>query len=224
MRIFMKDKKEKKKIRGNTIGIIVCIVTLVVLLTVLAVMAVNLLKSMRSEEQGGVQILEELKDYGYQLTENNTEYFKELYYQLKNLLNGDKSDTFEEDYAKLVAQLFIADFYDLNSKLDKTDVGGVQFVWEDSREVFKNFASDPNGIYYYIENNIDGERTQALPSVSEVVIDSIEKEAYEGKVTKDEDAYKIQVTIVYEEKLGYDEKRTLILAHHGSKLEVVELN
>lgn len=216
--------KKNKKIKYDNILLISFISIFVLLLIVTGFMAVHLIKDLKGNKSNTVEVVDKMDDFDYQLTGNNTSYFKELYYQLKELLKDTDKENFEEEYAKLVSQLFIADFYDLNSKLDKTDVGGVQFIWKDSRESFKNFATDSKtGIYYSVENNVYGKRNQELPSVSKVEIESIEKIAYSEQGLVDDEAYKVNVVISYQKDLGYSKTCELILLHNQDKIEVIEM-
>ena len=50
--------------------------------------------------------------------------------------NGVDEIVDEEKYATYISQMFLADFYTLNSALNKNDVGGVQFVYKDYQEDF----------------------------------------------------------------------------------------
>ncbi len=216
-------KKQKPKIKYDNVLLVICISIFVLLLLIIGIMAVGIIKDIKGSKAQSAEIVDSMEDYGYHLTDNNTDYFKKLYYQLKDLLSGDKNEDFEQEYAKLVAQLFVADFYDLNSKLDKTDVGGIQFVWKPYQEEFKNFATDPSGIYYYIENNLSGKRTQSLPSVKEVNVESIDSIHYSEKNYNDEKAYRVTLSISYKKDLGYPENCTLILLHNQNKLEIIEM-
>lgn len=216
-------KKKKCKIKYDNLCILGFSFIAVVLLIVIATMTIHLIKGLKGSDKEENKVLAEIVDYGYQLKENNTEYFQKMYYQLDDLLQKEKDENFEEEYAKMVAQLFVADFYDLNSKLDKFDVGGVQFVWEDYREDFKNFATESTGIYYYVENNAYGKRTQALPQVKEVTVDSIEKIRYSKEDIADENAYQVEVLISYEKDLGYPRKCSVTLLHRDNRLEVIEM-
>lgn len=216
-------KKQKSKIKYDNILLVICISIFVLLLIVVGIMATGLIKDLKGGKSQSVEIVDQMKDYGYHLTDNNSDYFKKLYYELKDLIEKKDQEDFEKKYASLVAKLFVADFYDLNSKLDKTDVGGIQFVWKSYQEEFKNFATDPTGIYYYVENNVYGKRTQQLPSVKEVEVESIESINYSEKDLKDENAYRITVSISYKKDLGYAESCTLTLLHNENKLEVIEM-
>lgn len=214
---------KKSKIKYENILLVIFSIIFIILIFVIGISAKKLLEEFKGSSYSGIQVVDEMEEYGYQLAENNTEYFQKLYYELKDLLNGSHDEDFEEAYAKLVAQLFVADFYDLNSKLDKTNVGGTQFVWESYQESFKNFATDSTGIYYYVENNVDGTRTQKLPEVTEVNVENIETIQYSKAGVEDELAYQIEVTITYKTNLGYPTHCLLVLLHNDKKLEVAEM-
>lgn len=214
---------KNKKLKYDNVLLVVFLSIFFLLLIITGVLAVKLIKDLRGTKQPVVEVIDKMDDFDYQLTGNNTSYFKKLYYELKDLLSSDKKESFDEEYAKLIAQLFVADFYDLNSKMDKTDVGGVQFVWKDKRESFKDFATDSKGIYYYVENNLSGSRKQELPVVKEVSVNNIKTIAYEKGNYKDTNAYQITVSITYQKDLGYPTQCELILLHHEDKIEIVEM-
>ena len=213
---------KKKKIKYDNVVIFGLIGLLVLLLLITGVLVFGIYKDTFGSKTEGVEILDTIDKYGYQLTENNTDYYKELFNELKKLLSEE--DYSDKEYAELVAKLFVADFYDLNSKLNKNDVGGYQFVYEGYQESFKNYASDVNGVYYYVENNIYGDRKQDLPVVKEVSITSISSVPYAYGSISDTDAYSVTVSITYKKDLGYPKSVDLILIHSNDKIEVVEMN
>lgn len=215
---------KKKRIKYSNVVLFSLIILLVILFTITGIMVYNLYKDTlgKKNNMNGVEVLDTMNNIGYHLTENHTKYYKELYYELKKMIDKDKYD--DEEYAKLISKMFVADFYDLNSKLNKTDVGGVQFIYSPYKETFKSFATDSTGIYYYVENNIYGDRKQKLPIVKEVEVKSIEKTSFEHDKVKDEEAYKVNISITYEENLGYQNNVELILIHVKDKIEIVEMN
>lgn len=216
-------KKKIKKLKYSNIILASLIALLIILLIITSVMVVKVLKDTLGKSTiNGVTIIDTMEKYDYKLTEKNTDYFKKLYYELKELLEKEPID--DQEYAILIGKLFVTDFYDLNSKLNKTDVGGIQFVYSPYRESFQKYASDSTGIYYYVENNIYGDRKQKLPIIKEVElirVDSI-KYGYENK--EDANAYKINLQITYKENMGYPTNVELILLHNKNRLEIVEMN
>ena len=55
-----------------------------------------------------------------------------MFKELKEILNKDKVD--EEEYVKKISEMFIYDFYSLNYKVAKTDIGGTDFVYNEVLE------------------------------------------------------------------------------------------
>lgn len=212
---------KKKKIKYDNVVIFGLIGLLVLLLLITGILVFGIYKDTFGSNVEGVEIVDTIDKYGYQLTENHTDYYKDLFNELKDLLS--KEDYSDSEYAELVAKMFVADFYDLNSKLNKNDIGGYQFVYEGYQDTFKRFASDVNGVYYYVENNIYGDRKQDLPVIKEVSIESINNVPYAYGSISDTDAYSVTVSITYKKDLGYPKSVDLILIHSNDKIEVVEM-
>ena len=119
--------------------------------------------------------------------------------------------------------MFIYDFYSLNDKTAKTDVGGVDFVYS---EITDNFLENAEDTYYkYVESNIYNDRKQALPIVSDITIDSVEKTEFAYGKKTDAEAYKVNVSWGYTESAfdDYQKKAELIFIHDDKKLCLVEL-
>lgn len=166
-------------------------------------------------------ITSEIKEYGYVVKDTQNDAYKKEFKNLEKVLTGKKID--EEAYVKSISKLFIIDFYSLDDKLAKTDIGGKEFVHELELEDFLEKAQDT--MYKYVENNLYGERKQTLPIVTSVEVGKVEKVAYEYKDKKDENAYQVEVTWTYKEKTaeGYQTKATLYFVHEDKKLYLVEL-
>ena len=124
-----------------------------------------------------------------------------------------------EDYARSIAKLFIIDFYTLDNKINKYDVGGIEYIYKDKQEDFKNKARDT--IYNDIIDNTYLDRVQDLPEVTEVLINTLEEEKI--KLNDQEyDGYKITLYFNYKEDLGYDKEGTIDIIRNGNKLEIVK--
>lgn len=164
-------------------------------------------------------IEEKIDNYGYVLEEDAPAQYKKLFKELMTVLNKDKVD--EEAYARLEAQLLVLDFYNLDNKLSKNDVGGVQFVRKDQQENFILEASET--VYKYIEHNLYGDRDQVLPKVKNVEIKSMEMTTYKYGDIEDANTYKGIVTVEYEEDLGYPTEVTVVMIHNDKKLEVIKM-
>lgn len=206
----------KKSVRKKIT--IVAVIIVVFLLVAIGYLAY---KRFFNEETPGVkvEIEEKIDDYGYVLEDDAPELYKNLFKELRTILNEEEID--EEAYARLVAQLVVLDFYHLDNKISKNDIGGVQFIKEEYRNNFTLEASET--VYKYIEHNLYGDREQSLPKISEVSIKSMEKTTYKYKNISDENTYKGIVTVVYEEDLGYPTEVTVVMIHNEEKLEVVKM-
>ena len=137
------------------------------------------------------------------------------------ILNSKKKN--EEEYVKSISKLFIIDFYSLEDKLAKTDIGGKDFVHELELEDFLEKAQDT--MYKYVENNLYGERKQKLPSVDKVTVEKVGTVPYTYKDKKDDNAYEVSVTWTYKKNTGegYQTKATMYFVHEDKKLYLVEL-
>ena len=162
----------------------------------------------------------EIKDYGYTLKSTRNARYKEAFQELKDILS--KKDVDEEAYLKQISKMFIMDFYTLDDKLANTDVGGIDFVHANAKTNFLEKSEDT--VYKYVENDIYGNRDQALPEVTEVTVENIENIEYTiGTDFTDDSAYKVEVSIKYKEDMDYPTKATLTFVHEDNKLSLVEV-
>ena len=205
-----KTKKKMKKSFKILIGIIIVL---------LLVFVGFKLTSKKSKDKPVVKVEDSLEEYGYVLNENETKYYKDLFKELKKVLNSDTVD--EEKYATLVGQLFLADFYNLDNKITKNDIGGVQFVYTPYQSDFSKFAVE--SIYHYVENSLYEKRDQELPIVTSVDITDIKQNSFDYQGKTDEQAWTLSYKINYEKDLGYQTEGTMTLVHNEKKLEIVDL-
>lgn len=169
-----------------------------------------------------VKVLNEIKEYGYKLSDNKSEKYKKLFYKLEDVLK--EKDIDEEEYVKIISKMFIIDFYSLSDKLAKTDVGGSDFVYSDVLVDFLEKAQDT--IYKYVESNLYGERSQKLPTVSEVKVESVEKSPFTYGENVDEEAYNVKVSWSYTDTStsnGYQDSATLTFIHSDKKIVLVAM-
>ena len=206
---------KKRKIKTWPIIMVMIAVCFIILLFCL----VDIYRSLKSGNPSQVKILDTIEEYGYTLDENDSDYVKSLFKELRKELSKETID--EELYASLMSQIFVADFYSLKQAINKNDVGGTQFVYESYQKDF--VASAKAKVYAYIENNIYGTREQALPMVSSVEVTAIEKAEYESDMVSDEEAYTVDLYVTYEEDMGYPTHVTLILVHENEKLQIVKM-
>lgn len=205
----------KKKRRIKTGAVIFLFFTII--FGILLYCIFTLTSSLKGKKVEEIKITNTISKYEYNLDETSSDYVSTLFQKLKKEL--EKENIEEEMYATLVSQIFLADFFTLESALTKNDIGGVQYILKSEQETFTKKAKDT--VYRYVESNIDGKRKQDLPSVEEVEVQNIEKKAYTSSKITDQNAYYVTCKIVYKEDLGYQAYANLILVHNEDKLSIV---
>ncbi len=206
----MKLKKKTKR---------VLVIILVILLGVLGFLTYK--NFFTTKEVKEAKVVNEIKEYGYKLKDNKPAAYKKMFEELKEILEADEVD--EEAYAKKISEMFVYDFFSLKDKVSKTDIGGVDFVYKDFLE---NFLQNAQSTYYkYVENNIYGNRKQALPVVSDIKIESAKQESFKYGEKTDEKAYVVDVTWSYNsgQFSDYQKEGKIVFIHDGKKLCLVEL-
>ena len=165
-----------------------------------------------------IKELDNLKDYGYTLTDKDSKYFKEEYEELKKILTTDNVD--EEKYAIQVARMFVIDLYSMDTKVNKYDVGGLEYFYVDKKDMYEQKVMD--SLYSTMLDDTYGDRKQELPLVKEIETLSVEETDYElGE--NEVSGYKVQLKITYEKDLGYDDEATLIICkEEGIRWSVVD--
>ncbi|MEG0025812.1 MAG: hypothetical protein RR703_00430 [Bacilli bacterium] len=173
-----------------------------------------------SNDKKVISVEDKIKGYGYNMDDNETAYYKELFKKLKVTLEAKKID--ENKYASLVSQLFLADFFNLDNKINKNDVGGVTFIYKDFRSDFEKLAKE--GIYNAVVNKENGAKSMELPIVTNVSVVDLEHITYDYLQTTDLKAIKIDLNISYKKDLDYQKTTSLVLVHNGKKLEIVSMS
>ncbi len=206
----------KRKISKKKVSIFVIIVILIIA----AITFFIFLDSKKDDtETIKVEDVDTIEGYDYTLKSNSTKYFKDLFKQLKECLEADEID--EDEYAELVSKMFIADFFNLDNKISKNDVGGVQFVYEGFRDDFIKLVS--TSIYKNVESNLYDDREQNLPVVTNVSIEKGDNTTFTYGDQTDDNAYVMNFEIEYDEDLDYQTSGTLTLIHNDKKLEVAAM-
>lgn len=194
------------------------IISLIVIILI-AIIGLIVYKMVFNNSQEEVKIIKRIKDYNYNLKENETELYKTEFNELDKILSKKNVDY--EEYAKSIAKLFIIDFYTLDNKLSKNDIGGTEFIKEDMRD---NFIEEARSTFYKYVEVIDG-RTQELPEVSSITDVSVEKTEFKySDKTIDENAYKVSISWDYVEDLGYEKEASMIIVKQDKKLYIVEMD
>ena len=161
----------------------------------------------------------ELDNYDYYLHGNATSYEQSLAEELKQVLSNESIN--EEEYAKVITKLFISDLFTLNNKNSSSDITSSQYVYDGFKETYITMVKDT--IYSSIEVNLDGTRTQSLPKVKNVEINTVtnDKFLYNDEVL-DSNAYYVSATIEYETDLGYPTTYNVVLVKNNDLLQVVK--
>lgn len=164
-----------------------------------------------------VQITNTIEEYGYNLDDRDTALFKEKFEELKTLLNEENYNV--EEYISLVSQLFIIDLYTIDNKISRYDVGGLEYVYSGAVSSFQSVIE--GSIYKTVENNLDDSRTQELPEVATITVDSIKETTFTMPDESVVNGYGVDLSWTYLEELGYDTSATLILIPDQQKYGVV---
>lgn len=206
----MKKRKLKKKV-------IVLIILIIIL--ILCITGFILYKTLSKNQVAEAKVIDSIEEYGYVLEDDQPKIYKDLFKELSKVLQAENVD--EEEYARLISQMFSIDFYNLENKVSKNDVGGTMFVSTDYVDNFTLKASDT--VYKYIEHNLYNDRDQNLPIVVSSSIKELENTTYKYGKINDQKAYEVTVNLEYKEDLGYPTEISLILIHNDKKLEVCEM-
>lgn len=208
--------KETKKRRLNKQKLLI-LMSIILVLILIVVFYLNSKKSDNDDKQTS-NVIDTVS--GYTLDDNETAYYKNLFNQLKGELNKTEID--EEKYATLISQLFISDFLTLSNKINKNDIGGIQFIYKDYRKNFEKSAKE--SIYHTVESNIYGDRKQELPTVHSIEVVKVTSKSYNYLNKNDDNAYYISLQVTYEKDLGYQKNVNLILVHNNELLEIVKMS
>ena len=195
--------------------ILLIVIIILIVLIVASIIVLNVFNNSSPAEP--VKVVDSIDEFGYTLDDRDTELMKSTYNELKNVLTQDEINY--EDYAEVLAKLFVIDLFTMDNKVNRYDVGSTEYVYPDSVDNFKTNVEDT--IYKTMENNSDGKRRQGLPEVSSIGDISVETSTFEIDETT-YDSYVVSLNWSYETNLGYDEFATITLIELDNKLYVVE--
>lgn len=197
------------------------IVLVLILINVLVIAGyfVYIKKTDSTKKEDTVLVVDKIDKFGYVLDNNQNDYYKTLFDELKDVLNQEEIDYSE--YSKCISKLFISDLYTLSNKVSSSDVGGLEFVYSEFKKDFLSIAKTT--LYNSVKSNLYGDRQQELPIVSNVNIDSVTNSAFKYGKVEFKDAYVVKASIEYEKDLGYPQNCELILVSNEDVLQVVKL-
>ena len=211
------EKRKKRKLKSWPLVVLFFVITIGILVYCVLDIKTSLKGKGKSTK---VQVLNEIKEYGYKLEETDNKYFKSLFNKLKKEL--EKEEINEEEYASLVSQLFITDFYSLDDAINKNDIGGRQFIYSDYEDTFVKLAKST--VYKYVENDTYGKRDQDLPTITKVEVTDIKQSTYKSDSgVTDSSAYDVSLKVTYKEDLGYPTVINLTLVHDDKKLSIASM-
>ena len=162
-------------------------------------------------------IIDTIESFGYSLNDRDCKAFKDEFNNLKNIL---KDEIDYKEYAISLSKLFVIDFYTLDSKINKYDIGGVEFVHPKIKDNFELKAIDT--IYKYVEDNSHNKRKQDLPEVKSISIEENDMESTYLIDGKETEAITVSVKWDYIKDYGYDSSGIITFVKDEKKLVIVD--
>lgn len=212
----VKTEQQKKKSKIKTVLIVLAVI-LVIVGGGFAVYKLVFDKEEKVKQE--IKEIDNLKDYGYTLTDNDSKYFKSEFEELKKIINGKEID--EETYVTQVAKMYAIDLYSLNTKVNKYDIGGLEYYHVNKKDMYELKVMDT--LYSIVLDNTFGDRKQELPEVSGVEVVNVKESTYKLG-DKKVDSYEVQLTLTYVKDMGYDKNVTVTLVkeNDSNRWSVVE--
>lgn len=189
----------------------------VLILLIILIIALICFKTFKKETKNNVKVVDSIDNYGYTLDQRDSKLMKDTYKKLKEILNEKQIDY--DKYAEELAKLFVIDLFTINNKINKYDVGSLEYVYPDNVENFKTNVEDT--IYKIVEDNTKGKRKQELPIVLSVNIEEETNGEYELFDVQNK-SYIVKLKWTYEKDMGYDSNAIITLIEKDNKLYVVE--
>ncbi len=220
----MRKKKNNNAPKKSKKKKLIAFIIILLIAIILVIFALSIGK--KENEEGTKKVVDEIKNFEYTVSDTDTKLFKDKFKELKTVLSKEEID--KEQYASLVAQLFIIDFYTLSNKTNINDVGAVQFVYSSYKSDFVDFAR--TGMYKQVQSNLDNDRDQELPEVKSVEIEQIESvvpstilESEDFKDVTEANAYEINISWTYTKTNDFQDSATMLIVEDNDKLSVAKL-
>lgn len=192
---------------------------LLLILVIIIIVGLILFKLFFAKDKvkNNVKVIDSIVDFSYTLDERDTKLMKDNYEELKNILKEREIDY--DEYAKVLAKLFVIDLFTMDNKINKYDVACLEYVYPDNLENFKTNVEDT--IYKLMEDNTYGKRTEKLSIVNNVEITNEEESTF--KINEEEvPSYVVTLNWTYDKDLGYDKNAKITMIRKDKKLYVVE--
>ena len=216
----VKTEKQKKRKIGRVILNIFIVLLAIGILGGTGYFVFKYLSKDNESKKEAVEIvvLDSLDEYGYNLSDTDTDLFKDEYNILKDILNEEKIK--EDEFAKQVAKLFVIDLYTMSTKANKLDIGGSEYYYLSKVSMFEKKVMDT--LYSNLLDNTYGDRKQELPEVNGVEVVSVDPMKYslDGNV---KDGYLVKLKWTYKVDMGYDSQGSIVLCKEdGIRISVVD--
>lgn len=212
-----KIKTEQERLKAKKKKTIISL--LIVLLVIIGVVGGFILLN-KDDDKTLVEVkeLDNLGDYNYKLTDRDSDYFKSEFEVLKKIVNSKEID--EEAYATQVARMFVIDLYTLSTKVNKYDIGGLEYYYNIKKDMYEQKVMDT--LYSTILDDTYGDRKQELPEIKNVETISTEKTTYMLGETE-VDGYLVKLNMNYTSDMGYDNEASLVVCkEEGLRWSVVD--
>lgn len=209
-------KRKKRKIK------LLLFIIVLIAAGVLVYMALN--PGKKESNEPIKKVVDEIKNFDYTVAETDSKLFKTEFKNLKKILSEKEIDN--KEYATEIAKLFIIDFFTLDNKVSKNDVGGVQFVYSGYKTSFIDKARDE--FYRYVKSNLDKNRSQELPTVKTIEAESTEEIAASSELSGEAfgaitEAFKVKLSWTYDKDLGYQSSATVVVIKDEDKFSVAKM-
>ena len=221
------EKKKRKRKR---------IIILILLLVIIGGVGFIIWKNHKKPTITEATVIDEIKtkgyDYGYSLTDLDGDYYKEEFGKLKEVLTAETID--ETAYIEELAKCFTIDLYTINTKLNKNDIGGLEYVYSSLKD---DYAKQVMYNIYDSVISIDNRGNKKYPEVKSVSI--VKKEAKEGETslpyeeityylskTKKFTGYLVKLNITYDDNSNRAaEKVSIVIVKEddGKKYSVIDI-
>ena len=118
-------KRKRRKLKKK---VIVLLVLIVILICLVIGLVIYMKHNEKQDNPTDKKVVDKIPEYGYVLESNKSKLYQDLFKKLVDVLKEKEVD--EEEYARLISQMAVADFYNLDNKTSKNDIGGTQFIRE----------------------------------------------------------------------------------------------
>lgn len=189
---------------------------IIIFIFIIIVGGLFVFKYFGSDFTNNVKVVDTIDNFNYTLDKRDTKLMKDNYDELKRIL---KKDIDYKEYASILAKLFVIDLFTIDNKINKYDVGSLEYVHPDFINNFSLNVEDT--IYKHVQNNSNGKRRQQLPVVASVNIEEINECNY-NYLDKAYEGYEVKLSWTYEKDLEYDDEALITLIKVDNKLYVSE--